>query len=940
MQVWARRLLCKNGRSLSAIFLVGTTACFNLAGCGYFDGDIVKTLNLTSRASSLAGADSTEVQKAGITSPLSLNISGTTYFLDPVSGSDSFSGLTASAAKQTLSFLVTGTTYYVSSSTGNDANPGTLAQPFATLQKASTVIAPGDRVLVRGGQYLEELVVPMSGTSANPIIFEAYPNEEPVISGADFAPRWARLDQFEHNTYSSPIFFYDGFESGHINTADALPYFLSKTHFNGSDISVGYQMTIQSSVVANGSSKTLRIETLPAAGNYDNARVNKTFSSTPQDTVYARGYFRIESGFSMADLASGRLLDVMVLRLGTGSTGKRLRVSFRRTTTTGKIVVVAGSYDTASNQSSGSGTAICPAVVNSGMSEGGGCGTIIPGTWNAIEVRYVGNSTSGGAELWLNGTKTSTLALSQDTTGLSVDRVEWGVNALGTTPPAPGSIMYLDDVVVSQNPIGLFQSFSSNPNAASTYATVYNVNGTSKQVFVSDTLNTNEKRLLNLDPASSNLSDLLNLDLTSAAVQDYEGAFYLDDPNNILYVRLKGGIDPSTKTVETGRRDYGALLLGNKDANSRPLSPPMQHVFIKGLHFKMFQRGTAGGIHLDNASNNFILFNKSRLNLESGIRVTWSSSYNTILGNTLSENKELFGSGVRLDLGSSDNLVCHNDIEGPDGNGLFLRGVVNVKETDGSSTDVVAPVERNTLCYNKLHNLTDSGVYATYKSNSNLIFGNLIKDIYYHVKDNGENSGGNGIHIASNSSGNKIYNNLIETTETHGVCLRQGALNTEVFNNSIYDVGRKIDPSTGLGQGSGISMHMSSAPASGYSYNSGNLVFNNIFALARSGCFTVDNMTVAQGLRNFFDYNICFNPSGTFLGVPGSGIFGKWNGQVAQDLGSFVKIAQPRDLSRPFNIFSLQTDPQFTDPGNDDFSLKAESPAWTSGIPSSKDLDL
>lgn len=79
--------------------------------------------------------------------------------------------------------------YYVAT-TGNDSNPGTLAAPFATLQKAVNVVAAGDTVWIRGGTY--EIVTPAtsgaginiakSGTSdTNRIKFWAYPGELPVF---------------------------------------------------------------------------------------------------------------------------------------------------------------------------------------------------------------------------------------------------------------------------------------------------------------------------------------------------------------------------------------------------------------------------------------------------------------------------------------------------------------------------------------------------------------------------------------------------------------------------------------------------------------------------------------------------------------------------------------------------------------------------------------
>ncbi|HEY3255894.1 MAG TPA: hypothetical protein VGJ91_18175, partial [Polyangiaceae bacterium] len=42
--------------------------------------------------------------------------------------------------------------YYVAT-TGSDANAGTLAAPFATLQKGADVAVAGDTVYIRGGTY-------------------------------------------------------------------------------------------------------------------------------------------------------------------------------------------------------------------------------------------------------------------------------------------------------------------------------------------------------------------------------------------------------------------------------------------------------------------------------------------------------------------------------------------------------------------------------------------------------------------------------------------------------------------------------------------------------------------------------------------------------------------------------------------------------------------
>ncbi|MBO9610934.1 MAG: carbohydrate binding domain-containing protein, partial [Paenibacillaceae bacterium] len=75
-----------------------------------------------------------------------------------------------------------GTNYYVATN-GNDSNPGTLASPFLTVQKAASVAIAGDTVNIRAGTYYEEVTPAYTGTSGHPITFQAYNGEAVTISG-------------------------------------------------------------------------------------------------------------------------------------------------------------------------------------------------------------------------------------------------------------------------------------------------------------------------------------------------------------------------------------------------------------------------------------------------------------------------------------------------------------------------------------------------------------------------------------------------------------------------------------------------------------------------------------------------------------------------------------------------------------------------------------
>ena len=81
--------------------------------------------------------------------------------------------------------------WYVSAALGSDANPGTLGQPFLTIQQAANHAQPGDTVFIRAGVYRETVIPPNSGIPGSPIVFEPYQNESVTINGADPVAGWS-----------------------------------------------------------------------------------------------------------------------------------------------------------------------------------------------------------------------------------------------------------------------------------------------------------------------------------------------------------------------------------------------------------------------------------------------------------------------------------------------------------------------------------------------------------------------------------------------------------------------------------------------------------------------------------------------------------------------------------------------------------------------------
>lgn len=89
-----------------------------------------------------------------------------------------------------------GAEHYVSP-TGNDGNPGTLAQPFATLAKADGIATAGDTIWVRGGNYsvTSQIVLAKSGTSdSNRTKVWAYPGEVPILDASKYVTGNAAVD--------------------------------------------------------------------------------------------------------------------------------------------------------------------------------------------------------------------------------------------------------------------------------------------------------------------------------------------------------------------------------------------------------------------------------------------------------------------------------------------------------------------------------------------------------------------------------------------------------------------------------------------------------------------------------------------------------------------------------------------------------------------------
>jgi hypothetical protein len=93
---------------------------------------------------------------------------------------------------------------------GRDTQPGTLAEPFATIQRAQAAVGPGDIVWIRGGTYHMTVaqiarherifayvtLLDKSGAPGRPITYSAYRDEQPVFDFTAVKPPRERVHAF------------------------------------------------------------------------------------------------------------------------------------------------------------------------------------------------------------------------------------------------------------------------------------------------------------------------------------------------------------------------------------------------------------------------------------------------------------------------------------------------------------------------------------------------------------------------------------------------------------------------------------------------------------------------------------------------------------------------------------------------------------------------
>lgn len=99
--------------------------------------------------------------------------------------------------------LMLSNTWFVSPN-GSETAPGTISQPFKTIQQAAAVAEPGDTVYLEAGTYRETVTPAHSGTASAPITYCAYDNEVVTVDGANLLTGWTK-NAGSSTVYSAPL---------------------------------------------------------------------------------------------------------------------------------------------------------------------------------------------------------------------------------------------------------------------------------------------------------------------------------------------------------------------------------------------------------------------------------------------------------------------------------------------------------------------------------------------------------------------------------------------------------------------------------------------------------------------------------------------------------------------------------------------------------------
>ena len=115
-------------------------------------------------------------------------------------------------------------TYYVNGQTGDNSGPGTAAAPFRSFGRAISMLAPGDKLVVAGGRYIEPLLMTKSGTAAQPIsiVGDGRPLIETASDAIVISGSYVEISGFEAHSLGDGSAITVGRRNHHVRIADNI----------------------------------------------------------------------------------------------------------------------------------------------------------------------------------------------------------------------------------------------------------------------------------------------------------------------------------------------------------------------------------------------------------------------------------------------------------------------------------------------------------------------------------------------------------------------------------------------------------------------------------------------------------------------------------------------------------------------------------------------
>lgn len=106
----------------------------------------------------------------------------------------------ATPSNQPMETLAAANVYYVAKN-GSDNGPGTLAQPWLTVQKAARTMMAGDTVDIEAGTYNEQVTPANSGSATSPITYQNYGMDAVILDGTAKSTGSTGLFNVENKSY-------------------------------------------------------------------------------------------------------------------------------------------------------------------------------------------------------------------------------------------------------------------------------------------------------------------------------------------------------------------------------------------------------------------------------------------------------------------------------------------------------------------------------------------------------------------------------------------------------------------------------------------------------------------------------------------------------------------------------------------------------------------